>query len=117
MVLVLILFKNSLTFLEGLWLAGPGPLPFPRAWEPQQPQFQRGYFQQPEDFAAFNQFINPTYSETHWEMTVERWRRTSPNGEEMVQKSLNFYARVCCVNGCPFPEAYFRLDNDIKLCY
>ncbi|ODM97548.1 hypothetical protein Ocin01_09138 [Orchesella cincta] len=68
---------------------------------------------EPEDFASFNNwYLNPVYAGAEWQSPIERWRRTGHMKEEI----WHFVHNICCVTGCPFPEAYWEFDKNVNIC-
>ncbi|CAL8099132.1 unnamed protein product [Orchesella dallaii] len=68
---------------------------------------------EPEDFASFNNwYLNPVYADDDSESPIERWRRTGHMKEEI----WHFVHNICCVTGCPFPDAYMEFDNKANIC-
>jgi len=68
----------------------------------------------PEDVNAWylDPVNNAEISDLEWQSPIERWKRTGHMKEEIY----HFVHNVCCVSGCPFPDAYWDFDRHANIC-
>ncbi len=67
---------------------------------------------EPQDFAAFNEYLNPIHADAELQSSIERWRR-----DPTVNKKIySFVKNKCCVSGCRFPDEYYKLDRIVNIC-